>query len=289
MKLPFSFLAGSRPAKDPYAVLGLSPGASLQEVEEAYLHLWRYWNPESNPLPGAAARHRAVLRAGKELLAAPKPVPSGSPSWKKSVPSAIAVLLILLSAGTLILVLRSQPAATAPSSRQAVSQTPSSTRPVPAPEPSPVRDPASLTVGLTELPSGYQLVRAGPAATTGPGQPVPSWDAVFLRGTSDLSNYQVAESMVIVYATTDGAHAGFDEQAARGPGAGQIPVSLGDESVGWTELAPSFPGLKIVRLTFRIGSLLAQVVLLGPAGSQVQEDALGLSVIQVERLKANGS
>src|SRR5437588_214259 len=78
MKLPFSFLAGSRPAKDPYAVLGLSPGASLQEVEEAYLHLWRYWNPESNPLPGAAARHRAVRRAGKELLAAPKPVPCGS-------------------------------------------------------------------------------------------------------------------------------------------------------------------------------------------------------------------
>src|SRR5207302_173250 len=187
MKLPFSFLAGSRPAKDPYAVLGLSPGASLQEVEDAYLHLWRYWNPESNPLPGAAVRHRAVLRAGKELLAAPKPVPSGSPSWH----------------------------------------------------------------------------------------------AVSLRGTSDLRNYQVAASMVIVYATTDGAHAGFDEQAARGPGAGQIPVSLGDESVGWTELAPSFPGLKIVRLTFRIGSLLAQVVLLGPAGSQVQEDALGLSVIQV--------
>src|SRR5438270_1858099 len=149
MKLPFSFLAGSRPAKDPYAVLGLSPGASLQEVEEAYLHLWRYWNPESNPLPGAAARHRAVLRAGKELLAAPKPVPSVSPGWKKSVPSAIAGVLILLSAGTLILVLRSQPPATAPSSRHAVSHTPSSTTPDPPPQPSPLRDRASLTLDLT--------------------------------------------------------------------------------------------------------------------------------------------
>src|SRR2546430_16462496 len=133
MKLPFSFRAGSRPAKDPYAVLGLSPDASLQEVEAAYLPLWRYWNPESNPLPGAAARHRAVLRAGQELLAAPKPAPSGSPSWKKSVPAAIAVLLILLSAGSRGLVLRSQPAATGPSHRGAGSPTSSTTQPAPAP------------------------------------------------------------------------------------------------------------------------------------------------------------
>jgi hypothetical protein len=57
---------------DPHAVLGLHPGASPQEVDEAYRQLAKRWHPDRGGGPDAAARMAAInvahdlLRAGAQ-------------------------------------------------------------------------------------------------------------------------------------------------------------------------------------------------------------------------------
>src|SRR5919204_4602667 len=55
---------------DPYAALGLAPGASAAEIRAAFRRLAREYHPDVNPDPAAPARFRAVV-AAYELLSDP--------------------------------------------------------------------------------------------------------------------------------------------------------------------------------------------------------------------------
>ena len=52
---------------DPYAVLGLEPGAPSAEVKAAYRRLARQWHPDKNDAPEAEARFREVATAWEIL------------------------------------------------------------------------------------------------------------------------------------------------------------------------------------------------------------------------------
>jgi hypothetical protein len=54
---------------DPYAVLGVAPGAPADELTAAYRHLAKRWHPDRNPAQRAEAERRmAEINAAYELL-----------------------------------------------------------------------------------------------------------------------------------------------------------------------------------------------------------------------------
>ncbi len=275
MKLPF-LAALSRPSDDAYEVLELPRDASLEEVEQAYHRLSEYWNPRRNALDEAPAHYQAVRQAATELATGK---PQTRPARRRLAVTMTGVAIVGVVAALIL-------APPALSHRFAARASPAhTTSPAPAPVHPAALDPAQLTLRLDDLPAGYSVLRAGPAATAGPGQPVPSWDAVFQRGTPGGVDFQVAESLVLVYPSPAEAKVGFDQQVAAGQNAGRVPFSLGDESTGWVEPAPNRPGMKTVRLAFKLGNLVAEVGVLGSEASGVEDQALGLSAIQTGRLQ----
>ena len=276
MKLPF-LATLSRPSGDAYEVLELPRDASLEEVEQAYHRLSEYWNPRRNALDEAPAHYQAVRQAATELATG---LPPKRPARRRLLLAVMGVVAIVGVVASLLLV---PPAL---SHRSAPTASPRQTAPAaPAPIQPASPDPAQLTLRLGDLPAGYSVLRAGPATTAGQGQPAPSWDAVFQRGTPASAEFQVTESLVLVYPNPADAKIGFDQQVAAGQNASRVPFSLGDESTGWVEPAPSRPGMKTVRLAFKLGNLVALIGVLGSEASGVEDEALGLSAIQAGQLK----
>ena len=85
---------------DPYAALGVPPGASPDQVEAAYRAQLRAWHPDLHQAAGpgavaeAEARTRTLneamarIRAGWRPPARPGPAPSGAGRWTPPPPGA---------------------------------------------------------------------------------------------------------------------------------------------------------------------------------------------------------
>lgn len=57
--------------RDPYSVLGLQPGASEEEIKDAYRRLAKKYHPDRNPGDPEAARNMAEVNAAYEQLRNP--------------------------------------------------------------------------------------------------------------------------------------------------------------------------------------------------------------------------
>ena len=55
------------PQKDAYAILGVHPEASRDEIEAAYRQAALTWHPDKSPAPDAGERFQEVLQAAKTL------------------------------------------------------------------------------------------------------------------------------------------------------------------------------------------------------------------------------
>jgi curved DNA-binding protein CbpA len=57
----------TRAQKDCYAILGLTPAATLADIKRAYRRLARKHHPDTNKEPGAARRFRQITEAYEAL------------------------------------------------------------------------------------------------------------------------------------------------------------------------------------------------------------------------------
>lgn len=71
-------------AKDPYSVLGISPGASDEEVTKAYRKLAKKYHPDLNPGDEEAARKMSEVNDAYEQIKNPSYARSGGPSGASS-------------------------------------------------------------------------------------------------------------------------------------------------------------------------------------------------------------
>ena len=55
------------PHQDAYAILGVDPHASQEDVEKAFRRAALTWHPDKSPAPDAAERFLQVQRAGEAL------------------------------------------------------------------------------------------------------------------------------------------------------------------------------------------------------------------------------
>ena len=57
----------------PYKILGISPGASQEEIKKAYRVLARKYHPDVNKEPGAEDRFRKINEAYRVLMNSDRP------------------------------------------------------------------------------------------------------------------------------------------------------------------------------------------------------------------------
>jgi hypothetical protein len=247
--------------------------ATDREMKLPALTSWSQGRAEArrnraNKLP--SARFYKLRRFGLALAAAVAIFALGATAAVLLVPASVTSSRTATKPAT-----RPPPAASAEEKKVAVA-------------PTATPNPQQLALTASDLPPGFAVVRAAPAVTSGSGQPAPSWDAVFERGTPSSPGFRAAESLVVIYSDLEEARAGFRQQAdmETGRNGERLPISFGDESVAAVEQAPNLAGLHVVRLTFRRGNLLAQVSLLGQPLDQLQAEAFELWEVQEARLNA---
>ena len=71
---------------NPYQILGVPPGASQQEIKDAYRSLAKQYHPDLNDDPGASAKMQAVNDAYAELTGGGKPQGSQQQGWGPGSP-----------------------------------------------------------------------------------------------------------------------------------------------------------------------------------------------------------
>lgn len=167
--------------------------------------------------------------------------------------------------------------------------------PPPAPRsPSLVRqpDPRSITLTAVDLPGGYHVLKAGPASFSSGGglQTPPSWDVVFEPDPGQRADYQLAESLAVVYPSPTLAGAAVETQAAlerTARASEQLPRTvLGDRMTVWVEPVPDRPQFALIRVTWQSLNVVGQVSVLGQVGPGQLERAVGLAMAQQERIAA---
>lgn len=67
--------------KDPYKVLGVSRGSSLDDIKTAYRRLAKELHPDANVGDAAAAEKFQELQAAYDALTDPDGPPAGAPAW----------------------------------------------------------------------------------------------------------------------------------------------------------------------------------------------------------------
>ena len=153
-------------------------------------------------------------------------------------------------------------------------------------------EPRKITLTTRDLPTGYHVLREGPASfSTGvSGQPPPSWDVVFEPDGGLRADYQLAESLAVVYPTPALAATALDSQDALERGAGaseQRPASgPGDRVTVSVVPIPDRPQYRLVRVTWQSLNVIGQVSLLGQAGTAQPDRAVLLAMAQQDRIGA---
>jgi hypothetical protein len=95
----------------------------------------------------------------------------------------------------------------------------------------------------------------------------------------------MAETIVVVYGSTDEAIAGVDlvRQAEESQGAKASPALSGSQAMCWVEPL-EIPGYEIVRVVFRTDNVVAQIAILGKDSPMLTDDVKALASTQQTRL-----
>jgi hypothetical protein len=144
-------------------------------------------------------------------------------------------------------------------------------------------DAKTAVLSVDDLPD-YRLVSSAEAVR--PGGIVPNgWDNVFQKSHPGALDYRMAETIVVVYGSTDEAIAGVDlvRQAEESQGAKASPALSGSQAMCWVEPL-EIPGYEIVRVVFRTDNVVAQIAILGKDSPILTDDVKALASTQQTRL-----
>jgi hypothetical protein len=302
-----------RRARDPYRLLGVSRGATQDELTLAYVRQTSL--PDAEP----EGPERKDLDTAYRLLWRPRTRERYDRLYRAAVRrmrltlglGSVSVLLLLVlgfGSGFWLANPGGQPVsvrAIIPFVRP-VSPPATASRAAPAPPPSiptppnqTVRssalNPASMTLTLRDLPSGYHLLSQGPASfsTSSAGGPPkagvpPSWDVIFARDSGQPSSRRLVESLAVIYPQASTARQALTEleaaQAAQQATRQAPPAGLGQNADQWIERAPNGGSYTVVRLAWVTGLVVSQVSILDLPDPSTIEQAVALSLMQQRRL-----
>ncbi|HEY4866494.1 MAG TPA: hypothetical protein VIK45_13380 [Candidatus Dormibacteraeota bacterium] len=166
-------------------------------------------------------------------------------------------------------------------------------KPVPAASrPGKQVDPRIVTLEMSDMPAGTQVLKAGVASfsSSGSASPPPSWDVLFQPDPSRPAGYDLAESLSVIYPSDPAAAAAIQsvasaERAARA--SNQAPTTtIGDRLTVWEEPVSGKPNGVVVRVTWQSMNVVGQVSVFGQAGPELVQRALRLAVMQQDRIGA---
>lgn len=150
--------------------------------------------------------------------------------------------------------------------------------------------PAAVVLRVTDLPSGYHVLKTGPTAFNSTvGEPPPAgWDVVFAPDADRQTQYLLIESVVAVYPDATMAAAAVEaedaaEQAAHAVRQPSIP-GLASRQAAWIEPAPDRAGYGIIRITWQELNVVGQVGALGPISSSEPQQTALLAMTQRNRI-----
>jgi hypothetical protein len=154
-------------------------------------------------------------------------------------------------------------------------------------------NPASITLTVSDLPSGYHVLSQGPVSfsTGSAGSPQkstapPSWDVVF----GQSSGRRLVESLAVMYPETGAARQALDQvkaaEAAQTATSQTPPTALGSYAGQWVERSPNGSPYSVVRLAWMTGTVVSQVSILDVVDPATVDEAIGLALRQQRRLAA---
>jgi hypothetical protein len=159
----------------------------------------------------------------------------------------------------------------------------------------PSLNPASVTLTLTDLPSGYHVLSQGPASfsTGSAGSPPktaapPSWDVVFAGDATQGSGRRLVESLAVIYPEASAARLALKQvsasEASQMATSQPPPATLGSYAGQWIEHSPNGGPYSVIRLAWVTGSVVSQVSVLDVADPATVDQAVAFALMQQKRL-----